>query len=255
MMGTSHAISGAAAWCAVTLIAPSMGWAHIDPIGVLTGAAVCAGAALLPDMDHPSSTVAAGLPGGRIIAGAVGGLTGGHRKGMHSLVAVLAIMLASIALSLITWTPEGWETTLALGPAIAAAICISVGTKCIRFAKTWGTSWLVGIASSAAMMWFFPDEFGWLPACIGVGYLAHLIGDTLTTGGVPWLWPIMVRRPRSLRHFPLIPHLWPRRGSFALPILGNAGSTREWLFSVALGIFALSILGIAGVRLLATLGG
>ena len=252
-MGTSHAISGAAAWGIITMIGPSMGWAPIDPIGVITGAAVCAGAALLPDMDHPSSTVAAGLPGGRIIAGTVGGLTGGHRKGMHSLVAVLGVMLAAIALSFITWTPEGWERQLALGPAIAAAVCIAVGTKCVHLAKSWGMSWLTGIASAAAMMWFFPDEFGWLPACIGVGYLAHLVGDTLTTGGVPWLWPIMIRRPHALRHLPIIPHLWPRRGSFALPLLGNAGSSREWLFSVVLAAFSLFILGRAGIDLLARL--
>lgn len=253
MMGTSHAISGAAAWGAITLIAPSMGWAPIDPIGVITGAAVCAGAALLPDADHPSSTVAAGLPGGRIIAGTLGGLTGGHRKGMHSLVAVLAVMVAAIALSFITWTPTGWDTPLALGPAIAAAVCIAVGTKCVRLVKSWFLSWIVGIASAAAMMWFFPDEFGWLPACIGVGYLAHLVGDTLTTGGVPWLWPVMARRPRALRKAPILRQLWPRKGCFALPILGNAGSRREWVFSIALGVLALWPIGGAGIDLMATL--
>jgi len=252
MMGTSHAISGAAAWGAITLIAPTMGWAPIDPIGVITGAAVCAGAALLPDLDHPSSTVAAGLPGGRILAGAVGGLTGGHRKGMHSLVAVLAVMLAAIALSFVTWKPDGWETQLALGPAIAAAVCIAVGTKCVRLVKSWAVSWVIGIAVAAAMMWFFPDEFGWLPACIGVGYLAHLVGDTLTTGGVPWLWPVMMKRPAALRRAPIVPYLWPRRGCFALPILGNAGSRREWAFSVVLAIFALWIIGRAGIALLAS---
>lgn len=253
MMGTSHAISGAAAWGAITLIAPSMGWAPIDPIGVITGAAVCAGAALLPDADHPSSTVAAGLPGGRIIAGTIGGLTGGHRKGMHSLVAVLAVMLAAIALSFFAWTPTGWTTPLALGPGIAAAICIAVGTKCVRLVKSWFLSWIIGIASAAAMMWFFPDEFGWLPACIGVGYLAHLVGDTLTTGGVPWLWPIMARRPRALRKAPILRRLWPRKGCFALPLLGNAGSRREWVFSIALAVFALWPIGGAGIDLLTTL--
>jgi membrane-bound metal-dependent hydrolase YbcI (DUF457 family) len=230
-----------------------MGWTPVDPIGVITGAAVCAGAALLPDADHPSSTVAAGLPGGRIIAGTIGGLTGGHRKGMHSLVAVLAVMLAAIALSLVTWTPTGWDAPLAVGPAIAAAVCIAVGTKCVRLVTSWALSWLIGIASAAAMMWFFPDQFGWLPACIGVGYLAHLVGDTLTTGGVPWLWPVMARRPRALRHLPIVPHLWPRRGAFALPVLGNAGSRREWAFSLALGAFALWVLGGAGIDLMTTL--
>ncbi|MBP2436332.1 metal-dependent hydrolase [Microbacterium amylolyticum] len=249
-MGYSHAVSGAAAWVAVTTTVPGFGLAPLDPLGVLTGAAVCAGAALLPDIDHPSSTVASALPGGRVISGVASGLTGGHRKGMHSLVATICILLAAVVLSLASWTPDGWDRPLAIGPAIGAAVCIAVGTKCLRIARSWVLSWIIGIAAAAGLMWWFPDEFAWLPACIGIGYVVHLIGDTLTTGGVPWLWPIMLKRPVVFRRTMLIKRLWPRRGSFALPLLGNAGSWREWLLTTLLTLYAIWGLAAAALALL-----
>lgn len=253
MMGFSHAVSGAAVWVAVTTTMPGVGIAPLDPLGVLTGAAVCAGAALLPDIDHPSSTVATALPGGRVVAGAVSGVTGGHRGGMHSVLAVIGAILAAVALSFLVWTPPGWEQQLAVGPAIAAAVCIAVGTKCLRIARGWFASWTIGALSAAALMWWFPDQFGWLPACIGLGFVVHLVGDTLTTGGVPWLWPVMPRRPVAFRRTLLITRLWPGRGRFALPVLGNAGSWREWILTVALGLFAATGIVAAAVRLLAQL--
>ncbi len=252
-MGASHAVSGAAAWVAVTTTSPGFGWAPLDAVGVLSGAAVCAGAALLPDIDHPSSTVAAGLPAGRIVAGAVSGLTGGHRKGMHSVVAMIAAILLAIALSFLTWTPAGWDVSLAVGPALAAAVCIAIGTKCLRIARGWIGAWIVGALAAGGLMWFLPDEFGWLPTCIGVGFLAHLVGDTLTTGGVPWLWPIMPRRPAGLRRTVVLSRIWPRRGSFAVPILGDAGSGREWVLSILLAAYALWGVGGQAVRLIGSL--
>ena len=64
MMGVTHATSGAAAWIAITSTLPlvSSGAYPLDPVGVLAGTAVCAGAALLPDADHHSATIAHSVP-------------------------------------------------------------------------------------------------------------------------------------------------------------------------------------------------
>ena len=56
MLAVSHATSGAALGLAVAGFAPRIADVHPSPGSVLTFAAVCAGAALLPDLDHPSST-------------------------------------------------------------------------------------------------------------------------------------------------------------------------------------------------------
>ena len=56
VLAVSHATSGAALGLAVAGFAPRVADVHPSPGSVLTFAAVCAGAALLPDLDHPSST-------------------------------------------------------------------------------------------------------------------------------------------------------------------------------------------------------
>ena len=60
MLGVSHAMSGAAAGLAVAGYAPLAVGVTPSAGTVVTFAAVCAGAALLPDLDHPSSVVQVG---------------------------------------------------------------------------------------------------------------------------------------------------------------------------------------------------
>ena len=63
MMGAHHAACGAAAWIAITSPAPiGLGAYPVSPVGIVTGAVVCAGAALLPDIDHRNGTLAHCLP-------------------------------------------------------------------------------------------------------------------------------------------------------------------------------------------------
>lgn len=58
MMGPGHAVSGAAIGLYAATLARDAGLLDIGPAATLTGAALCAGAALLPDLDHPNATVA-----------------------------------------------------------------------------------------------------------------------------------------------------------------------------------------------------
>jgi len=64
---------------------------------VLIGALVTAGAALLPDVDQPSSTIA--NSGGMItrsVAAVAGTLSGGHRHGTHSILAIAAFTFGTV---------------------------------------------------------------------------------------------------------------------------------------------------------------
>lgn len=138
MMAYSHAPSGAAAWLPLGVV-----------LGVPTttnlGLALVAGiAALLPDMDHPSSVLPRAFPGGRFLARRIADFTGGHRHGTHTLLAAIAV--AAMA----------WWTAYILTP--------------------------LGAAQAAV-----------LAAAIGVGYLAHILGDCLTLSGVPVLLPFSDR--------------------------------------------------------------
>src|SRR5919205_2069496 len=89
MLGHSHAASGALAWVSTATTVPPLFGAHLGPRDVLIGTAVCAGAALLPDLDHHDSTVANFLgPPSELAARIIGWASGGHRHGTHSFLFV-----------------------------------------------------------------------------------------------------------------------------------------------------------------------
>jgi len=218
MMGSSHAISGAAAWVAITSTSvPAFGWMPLDGIGVITGALVCAGAALLPDADHPNATIAHSMPGGQVLTGALGAASGGHRKGMHSLLVAVLVAIGAFLLSFLTVTPSGWPHGIQFGSAIAVCACVCFAAKSLRLVRSWTQAWMTGAALAVGLVWFLPDSTWWLPVCIGTG-----------------LWPWMPSRPKPNGRW-----WFPRAGSWALPVLGNAGSWREWLLCIPLTLYVV----------------
>ncbi|MGW3493592.1 metal-dependent hydrolase [Streptomyces sp. NPDC001020] len=46
---------------------------------------------------------------------------------------------------------------------------------------------------TAAIAKFIPSAPDWLPYAIGLGCLAHLLGDSIARQGAPWLWPHKTR--------------------------------------------------------------
>src|SRR5262245_12822071 len=70
MMGPSHALSGAAVWLGGTWALDHFGVYHQSPIEVAVGTAVCAGAALLPDLDMSGKVISG--QGGATVANTFG---------------------------------------------------------------------------------------------------------------------------------------------------------------------------------------
>lgn len=229
MMGTSHAASGAAAWLALTATSiPALGVYELSPGTVLLGVGVAAGAALLPDADHHNATIAHSVPvAGRIAAGAVGALSGGHRKGMHSLLAVVLVIFGMLYLGRLSWQPDGWDVAIALGPGIAAGACVTFASKVLKIVRSWPLAWVLGGAFGLLVAFLSSEQTSWLPWAIGAGYLTHILGDMLTAGGVPLLWPLPVRPPKAIADAPILGSIWLKHGAFALPVLGLTGSWRE----------------------------
>lgn len=255
MMGSSHAASGAAVWLALTATSlPALGVHELAPTEVLLGVAVAAGAALLPDADHHNATIAHAVPvAGRIATRTVGALTGGHRKGLHSLLAVVAVSFAMIALGRLIWTEDRLPLPVHVGSAVAAGACVTFAVKVLKVVRNRPVAWLVGVAVGLTIGLLPPEQTEWLPWCIGVGYLTHLAGDFLTTGGVPLLWPLPVTPPRSVRRMPVLRRLWLPRGAFALPLLGDTGSWREQAVFTVFVVYAtwgITAETFAAVRLL-----
>lgn len=268
MMGITHATSGAAAWVALTSSLPvlSLGAHPLDPVGVLAGAAVCAGAALLPDADHRSATVARAVPVlGRLTTTVIGELTGGHRKGAHSALAVLLVGLAAWALSLLVLPVEllgphavGAEAAgaLAIGAGIGTAALTAFGLRARRFVVSWPLAWFAGALLGAFVAVAAPEHAAWFPLAVALGFAVHLLGDLLTVGGLPGLlWPWVPKPPRALRPVPVLRRLWLPNGYVALPLLGRTGSKRETALCAVLALYSFAGFGYEALQYIGALPG
>ncbi|MGW4528324.1 metal-dependent hydrolase [Amycolatopsis sp. NPDC004378] len=197
MMGRSHATSGALTGI---LTAPLLGLTTLSQVTPF--ALVVAGFALLPDLDHPSSTVSRSIgPVTEIVSALLRGASrllyaitkgprdedcaGTHRHLTHTVlfalglgiaagligeahpwavlgVAAFGVFLGSLALG-------GWM--IAAGAVTGALWLFSVhGDLAAAEAGLAGVTWKIGIA-------------------VGLGCFVHCVGDSLTQMGCPWAFP------------------------------------------------------------------
>lgn len=221
MMGHSHAITGATAWLAVA--GPAAGPLHLNGWGLAAGALVSAGAALLSDLDHAGATVSRSLPPiTNVLSAVVSVISGGHRKGTHSVVGVA--LFTVLAWASAAWTMDFQGDTIHPGPAIASVMVASLGLKAMRLGFNPLVSWALSLGSGAAVFFTLaPGNPGWFPVAIGLGVIVHILGDMITTEGVPLLYPFS-------------------KFQFRFPILGDTGSLREHLLVGASSIAAVWLL-------------
>ncbi|UGT62075.1 metal-dependent hydrolase [Nocardia asteroides] len=201
MLGHSHATSGALGWSAAAAALPVsvltypvidvVGDHHLGTVDLLLGVFLTAGAALLPDMDHPDGTIANTLgPVSELFCTVVSWIAGGHRKATHSF---FFVALAGIG----TWagmTYLGRPFTLGLVFVLLAlavrALHLCPPGKGIR---AWGTVLALALGGTFAMTHWISDAPPWLPFCVALGCLVHILGDCLTDRGCPLLWPYRKR--------------------------------------------------------------
>lgn len=260
MMGAHHAASGAAVWLALTTqfdlgLAPlaqhipaipdhltlGMGLMDVSPAGVIAGALVAAGAALVPDADHRHATIAHSLPPlSNVLCIHIGKLSGGHRHGTHSILG-LAVFVAIAALAGMWQVELSGFGTVYPGAGILAVLLASFAAKSLKIIPDTMQKfpWIVGLAVGAFVAFYAPQERYWFPLTMALGVATHIAGDMLTTGGCNLLWPLRIRPPRLLQKLPLVKKFWRPNGNIAIPILGNAGSVREWLLLVPLSGYVI----------------
>lgn len=215
MMGSTHAITGTAAWATLAAASSDAGIRPHWQI-VAAGALACAGAALMPDADHDEASFAKTFHApGQHLARWIARRTGGHRGATHSLAATAAAVA-------VTWlgvkAGGAWFALPVLG------ILYSVALRAWRVAieATLTLSTLATIAAWSVLS----GDYSWLPGALGLGALAHIAGDCLTPEGCPVFWP----RPTR----------------YALPVIKRTGSRLELrLISPACAIFTLVMLALA----------
>ena len=241
-MGGHHAVSGAAAWLAITtpvsvgIVNLGFGVLPMDRWETLAGALVCAGAALLPDADHRSATIARSMPPvSSVFTSLIAKVSGGHRNGTHSILGIVFFML-------LAWLANGWDVhTAALGTgypgaALFAVLLISFAVKSVKFIPP-VLSWILALAAGLFVGMNTPDANNWFLLAVGIGVAAHIIGDMLTIGGCNLIWPIKIGSPRWFRKLPAIGTVWKANGRVAIPILGATGSASEWLLATVLSAY------------------
>jgi len=187
MMGRTHALSGLVAGVAIG----QFGW-HLDLAHLAVGAAVTAGAAVLPDIDHPDASVAESF--GFVTEGfawLIGHVSGGHRHGTHSLLGIAAFTGAAYAAWHYLYTPAG-----KIGLGLLLVLVFASGLRALRIGGHFGD--LLAIGGAVAML---RSGFGvaGVPWAIAAGTATHLAGDMLTNEGIPVAWPL------SRVHFRLLP--------------------------------------------------
>ncbi|WP_146341241.1 metal-dependent hydrolase [Nesterenkonia sp. NBAIMH1] len=259
MMGAHHAACGAAAgvlaaasfqvpltwlsghvgWLPDTL---TLGFGLLGPMSdfeILTFIFVCAGAALLADADHRHATVAHSLPPvSEAVCELVGRVAGGHRNGTHSVVGVIAFTAVAWAASLIVVeTPAG---AVNVGAGVMTVLLASFAAKVLKFMPSSASRapWAVGAAVGALVAFGLGGEMLLFPLAVALGMVVHIVGDMLTPQGVNWVWPLRIRPPQSLRRIPSVRRVWTPGGRQALPVLGSAGSWREWVVCVPVSLTA-----------------
>src|SRR6478736_5832439 len=186
-MGGHHAASGAAAWVAIASTGPyALGWYPLDATGIVIGGMATAGTALVCDWDHRSSTIAHSLPPlSNVIAVGIENASGGHRQGTHSVLgAAFFVLLAAMAGRLQLQTEWG---LLSLGAGLLCMFLINIAAKALKLFPKYGwiSNWAFGLAMAGLVTWFAPHQWSWLPVSMLAGVIVHIVGDMITTGGVP----------------------------------------------------------------------
>lgn len=265
MMGAHHAACGAAAWVALTtninvdltLLAEKapflpqamdigLGIWDVSPIGVVTGALVVAGAAMVPDADHHNATIAHSLPPlSNVMCAGIGKISGGHRHGTHSIVGIAAFVFVAWLAGLWTMNVEHFGTIYP-GAGILSVLLVAFAAKALKIIpdSMRKSPWAVGLAMGVFITFFAPQEQGWFPVAMGLGVIVHILGDMMTTEGCNLAWPFAIKPPKAIAKLPVIKQCWHSNGYMTIPVLGHAGSFREWLLLIPIGAYAM--FGVGG---------
>lgn len=204
--GPTHAMSGIVAWAGMGVLAQVEGL-HLSVQEWTVGAILAAGAALLPDCDHGSATIAhtfgplskAFADGMHWVSHIVYRATrlrrdadkaGGHRAFTHTLVfaALAAVVTTGMAQSTNKWAL----------PVLMVFLC---GIAIRGLLHEWtpqhhalGNFVLSTTITALCWHWAYnePRLAPLAGIAVGTGCVAHLLGDAITEEGCPILWPVPI---------------------------------------------------------------
>ena len=187
MLARDHALSGALVF---TAVAPVL---HVSGPALLAGAVFTAGAATVPDIDEHGSTISRTLGFfTETVSWIVHKVSGGHRKGTHSILGVAVFTLAAwVAVN------DARSLTGKIILGVILSLILAAGVRALRIGGHHGD--VIGVAGAAAAIYWHAG-LSLVPLCIALGVASHIAGDELTHDGCPLAWPF------SRREYHLLPH-------------------------------------------------
>jgi membrane-bound metal-dependent hydrolase YbcI (DUF457 family) len=208
MLGRDHALTGAVVFAA---FAPVL---HVPLVDLPAGVVLGAGAGVLPDIDHPDSTIAESF--GFLTEGFAkftNVISGGHRHGTHSLIGVAVFTAGAWAAGMFQahtkTAPIAGHGSLSLAMIPAALFLTLLYSSALRALHIGGHHGdLIGFAGAAVTCYLGTDvtpitvwhwQVPFIAVAVALGCVAHIAGDELTHGGCPVLWPV------SKHEFHLLP--------------------------------------------------
>lgn len=221
MLGYSHAVSGAVGWLVIAPPVSHMLNAPLNIGALAAGTLACAGAALIPDLDHPQATIAYTFgPISHGVAKMTRVIFGGHRMGTHSLLFALGLGAVCQILVAPGWLWPAWIIMFLLS-AFAIRGLNLVPPHASGFIKS--TVILIEAGLLTYGLSRLPT-FGWqwLGSAVFLGCILHCIGDSLTPERVPWLWP--------------------KRSRYGVPIIAHTGNFTETKIITPIMLVALILL-------------
>ncbi|MGH3715502.1 MAG: metal-dependent hydrolase [Micromonosporaceae bacterium] len=214
MMGPTHAVSGAVAWLAGAGVTTSLLGRPQTPTELAVYTAVCAGSALLPDLDCSGKVTS--NQGGATVARTFGVVSlfvaecveklslgvyavtrtrkDGKRRSGHRTFTHTWVFAALLAVGL-TWLAGRYGK-----PVVIGALFLTVGLAVRGLMADWArrSGWLlttlVSVSATYLALQLLPVglDYSLLGAAVGVGCVVHTAGDMITRAGCPVLWPIPI---------------------------------------------------------------
>ncbi len=197
-LGHTHALSGAMAGLGVGLYATHL--AHLAHVHVhvpstsaelLLFTGLTAGAAVLPDIDHPNSTLAHcfGLLT-KSFAWLIGKISGGHRHLTHAILGVAGF-------TFLAWLAVKYSRDIGAKVGLAIFLALIIAGGLYAFGVRGHVADVIAIGAAIALV-VTGTGLALIALAVGVGCVTHVVGDMLTEEGCPLLYPLAGWRFRLL---------------------------------------------------------
>ncbi len=226
VMGPTHAMSGAAVGLVVAELLPLDWGGPTSTAETLTFAGVCAGAALLPDLDTGQSTVSRSFgPLSKALAKGIDAISvtfyritkgkkDGKRRGGHRTLTHTALFAAGLGAGVSALVVQFGKPAIIITLFFCLGLAIRGLAGELAKEKGWLAVSAVALVLSALTWQWYPSEAGstGLGVAVALGCATHCLGDAITKEGVPFLGaPDSARRQAVVGTTAAVISVHPRR--------------------------------------------